>query len=146
MKTSVLFVLVLNFSFFFDLKSQADSQLYIEKLEVSYKQADFLEGASTDSVIKYSPQISFQLKNGSGVSKLYCKMIDESSNAVLLDVNYLLNSVPVLDQTGKKVFYKDEQGVYHIRPANRIPLNLYLYQIVTEDSQGNQSPSFSESH
>lgn len=145
MKTSVLFLLVFSFLFFFDTKSQIDVQSPIEKLEVSYKQVDLVE-VTIEENTKYLPQITFQLLSGSNVSKLYYKIIDESSNTVLVDVNYLLSSIPVLDQAGKKIFYKDEQDVYHIMPAIQIPLKAYLFQLITEDSQGNQSPILSENH
>ncbi len=117
----------------------------IGKLEVSYKQVEGAEIMGTENIM-YFPQFTVQLKNETAVSKLYLKVINETNSSVMIDVNYLLSSLPIQDQSGKVVFYKDQQGIFQITPSVQIPLNLYLFQLITEDQQGNQSEIFSEAH
>lgn len=126
-------------------KAQTIDHPTIGKMEVSYKQVEGAEIMGAEN-ITYFPQLTVQLKNETTVSKLYLKVINEANSSVMIDVNYSLSSLPVQDQSGKMVFYKDEQGIYHITPSVQIPLNMYLFQLITEDQQGNQSEVFSEAH
>jgi hypothetical protein len=104
----------------------------IDKLEVSYKLPDV---STNDSITMVRSQNVLTLKANVDVSVIYFKILNESNNTIVYQVDYLANSSAITSPEGIVLFRK-EANIIYIKSANEIPLNIYLYQITTEDSQG----------
>lgn len=111
----------------------------IDKLEVSYKESSVL----IDTINMVRSQSVLTLKANTDVSVIHFKIINESNNTTAYQVDYLGNSPAITNPEGI-VLFKKEANLIYIKSAIEIPLNAYLYQITTEDSQGIVSEIYSD--
>ncbi len=91
--------------------------------------------------IEVIPQATISLKSVNGVNKLYFKMIDPVSNAVLYSVNYTLSSPAVTDQG--IVLFQNSNGIISISSGQVVLLKPYLFELKTENAALEQSTVFS---
>lgn len=105
----------------------------IIKLEISYM------SVPNDQVI---PEVMVHLKTWTGVSKVYCKIIDPIANSIVYSLNYTVNTMPVTNASGVTICLKNNMLVQMLE-TSAVPLKGYTYQIQTEDSQGNMSTNYS---
>jgi hypothetical protein len=138
-KSSFLIVLLISVMSFF-----GQNHATVAKLTVSYKPV------STTSVsnlgdIKCTPQATITLKSNHGATKIYFKIVNPQNNAVVYQVDYLLNSSAVTDESGITLF-NNLNGTIRIGYAQGITLKPYIYQIQTADSQNTMSTVFSQTN
>lgn len=126
----------------FNIQAQNTEHLTIDKLEVSYKEPDIM---AMDTIKMVRSQSIITLKSDTNVAVIHFKIIKETDNSVMYQVDYLMNSATITNTEGIIVF-KKEGNIIYINSSSQIPLNMYLYQITTEDAQGNISEPFIELH
>ncbi|MGZ3884332.1 MAG: hypothetical protein ACXVPQ_11150 [Bacteroidia bacterium] len=142
MKKSGFIILIVTAFIFKGGIAQIIDHPTIDKLKVGY-----MSSGETVSVTNGKPNIKvfadaeIRLKSLSNLSKIYFKILNKATNAVLYQVSYSINSNPVIQQ-GRKIFTKDGL-VIHIGDPQSILLDTYLYQVTTEDNSGTQTIAFS---
>ncbi len=87
-------------------------------------------------------QATLNLKPNTNVSKVYFKILDKTTNAVLYQVNYTTSSTTVTNAEGKKLF-ENNNGVIFISNGQPLTVKPYVYQVQTEDDQSKLSPIYS---
>jgi hypothetical protein len=126
-----------------NLFSQVSNHPTIDKVKVGYKA---IAGTPTNTNgkpnIMVLPEATINLKSLSGVSKIYMKILNRSDNNLVYQINYSVMSSPVTNSQGVKLFYRDNL-IIHIGSPDIVSLNQYLYEVVTEDSQSNQTIVYS---
>lgn len=115
----------------------------IESLAVSYKSAASISGGANLLDMKCTPQGTITLKQNVTVKKIYIKILDNETNAVLYQVNYLLSSAPVTAQDGTKLF-EVVNNVISFSTGQLTTLKPYVYQIQTENNQSELSTILAE--
>lgn len=135
----IIFFLFISFSFNI-LNAQTSNHPTVDKLEVSYRETDI---ATVDTFKMVTFQSVITLKIGVDVSAIHYKIINESNNTIVYQVDYSFNSPIITNPEGIVLFRKDANVLY-IMSANEISMNTYLYQITTEDSQGIVSETYSD--
>ncbi len=111
----------------------------VQSLKVMYKA---VPQATLAIDIMAIPQATVNLKNAGAVSKIYFKIIDKNTNAIIYQANYALNSGTVNSDTGKKLF-ENNNGAIFISNGQTLLLKPYLYQLQTQDAQNNLSTIYS---
>ncbi len=130
-----LFLIIL-FSLCF-LKSNgqtASAHETISSLKVAY--AAVPQGTTMSNSIpeiKGIPQATIILKNAALISKVYFKIRNKTTNEVVYEINYSINS-PVIMSEGKKLF-ENINGVIFISSGSALLLKPYIYQLQTESDK-----------
>jgi hypothetical protein len=119
------------------------SHTTIENLSVSYKSAAATSGGANLLDMKCTPNATITLKQNVTVKKIYVKILDNETNTVLYQVNYLLSSSPVSAQDGTKLF-EVTNNVISFSTGQLTTLKPYVYQIQTENNQSELSTIYSE--
>jgi hypothetical protein len=127
------FIIVITFLGQLSLFSQNQTHPIIDTVEISYM------SASNDLVL---PETIIHLKTGDAIAKVYWKIIDPTNNAVVYDVNYSVNVMPVISSNGTVLCLKNNT-IIQVLGTTPLPLKTYTYQIKTEDIQGNISVIYS---
>lgn len=138
-RRTALFLLSLVFFSTF-LLAQNTTHPTIESLEVSYKDP---EQILVDSLRLIRSQSVIKLKDETNITILHFKIINESDNNIVYQVDYNLNSPVIANEEGVILFKKDG-NLCHVSSWPEMPLKLYLYQITTENSQGEISEVYSD--
>lgn len=137
-----IYLIVILFAFFTLLSCVVSGQNFnhptINNLDVSYKESS----VQTDTVKKVMLKSIVSLKSSSSVSIIHFKVIETSDNSVIYHVNYAVNSNTITSSDGIVLFKKDGEN-YFINAASEILLKSYLFEITTEDAQGNLSEVYS---
>ena len=149
MKTIKLIVLI-TFCFLFKTfdAQTITTHTTIASLKVAYKSVPQSTASSmpgNNFEIKVIPQSTINLVTGVNVTKIYFKILNAQTQAVVYQVNYLINSPAILNTEGKKMF-ENNNGVIFISSGQTISLKPYTYQIQTEDNQSNLSATYSAIH
>lgn len=126
----------------FNIQAQYTEHSSIDKLEVSYKEPDIMV---MDTIKMVRSQSVITLKSDTNVSVIHFKIIKETDNSVMYQVDYLTNSATITNTEGVIVF-KKEGNIIYINSSIEVPLNIYKYQIITENSAGILSEPFTELH
>lgn len=113
----------------------------VASIKVVYK-ASPQTTVNTLPEIKSIPQAIITLKSTTGISKIYFKILNKTTNEVLYQVNYNLNSSMIINNEGKKIF-ENNNGVIFISSETELALKPYLYQVQTENEQNNLSNNYS---
>lgn len=129
------------FALFLLSTSVAFSQTHptISTVQVKYKASQTSNSSLNFQTI---PEATILLNNGSGATKIFFQIVDQSTNTILYDVNYNLNSPVVNDNLGHKMFEHSNNEVF-ISSGQILTLKPYLYKIYTQDNQSNSSTIFS---
>lgn len=117
----------------------------IDSVKIIYKsvlQPTVNPNSNNRSLIKAIPQVSISLKENSNVSKIYFKIIDPSSHTTVYSSNYSLNSTPILNESGKKLFEFSNRIIY-LSNGDAIFLKSYIYELRTENNLTELSTVFS---
>jgi hypothetical protein len=120
----------------------------ITSLKVSYKsvpQGTVNNLQNNTSQINVIPQSTINLVVAANVTKIYFKILNTQTNAVIYQVNYPINSSVILNTEGKKIF-ENNNGVIFISSGQITPLKPYTFQLQTEDDQSNLSAIYSAIH
>lgn len=118
----------------------------VGSVEVNYKLSNLLLSDTTNpSIINVLPEVTIALTSTANVSKVYLRIIKPSDGSVVYNVNYNINSSAIVDNDGITLYNRSNSTI-HINSPNIVPLNVYNYELVTEDNQGNLSTPFSEIH
>lgn len=136
------FICITLFFLYLNTQAQTINHSTINQLEVSYKDSDII---IEDTIKMVRSQSSITLKSDTNLTAIHFKIIKESNNSVIYQVDYLMSSPTVTNPNGV-VLFKKEGNVIYINSSFEIPLNLYQYQITTENSQGILSEPFTEFH
>ena len=129
-------------SLYFNIQAQSTDHSTIARLEVSYKEPDI---TMMDTLKLVRAQSVITLKSDVNVTTIHLKIIKELDNSVIYQVDQLVNSSTITKPDGTILFKKEGNTIY-INSSSLIPLNLYQYQITTEDVQGTLSDIFTEQH
>lgn len=116
----------------------------INNFVVSYKPiAQLATNTNTNSFpeIRVIPQATITLNPAASVSKIYFKILNSATNAIIYQVNYTINSAVVINNSGKKLF-ENTSGVIFISNGQDLALKPYKYEVTTEDAQVIMSPVF----
>ncbi|MBS1636570.1 MAG: hypothetical protein JST26_11695 [Bacteroidetes bacterium] len=130
-KTTLIFILACLWQI--NLFSQTNNHPTIDTVEVSYM------GAANDQVL---PEAIIHMKTWSGVSRIYCKIIDPDNNSVAYSVSYNTADMPVIAAGGSILCMKNN-SITQILGTTALVLKTYTYQVQTEDAQGNISAVYS---
>jgi len=112
----------------------------IEKVQVMYKPDKSVSGLSHEGSspnIKVNGTISVILKSDSEAAKIYLKIKDKQTQAVIYDVNYLISSADVSEQG--VLLYKKQGNVLSVTNPTVVTLMPYVYELYTEDAAGSKS-------
>lgn len=112
----------------------------VQNLSVGYKSNDNLV---PDSIILTQPELSFTIENNSDVSEIELKIYRADNNTVLFSKTYVLSQAPLTDESGKVIFSKEGDHIV-IKPSVSLALNMYRYEIVTKNAQGESGFPFSD--
>ena len=96
------------------------------------------QGSSNSNGIMCIPSLTLTLADVSGYSKIYFKLIDQHSNAVVYQANYSLSSNEVKNNLNITLFNRNSQTV-NLSSGELILLKPYRYEIYFEDAQLNKS-------
>jgi hypothetical protein len=110
----------------------------IDGLKVMYKAIP----QGTLMQIQAIPEGKVVLKPNVNVAVIYLKILSPVDNSILYQVNYQTNAATVTNNDGRKLF-ENSNGVIFISNGQGVSLKPYLYQLQTEDSNGNLSQVFS---
>ncbi len=117
----------------------------IEKVQVLYKTTP-TNGSQQPTggapEIRVQAKATITLKNNTDAVKVFLKIRNKQTNAVIYQVNYLINSAPV-NGTNGLVLYKKEATNLTITNPDSFVLQPYVYEIYTEDAQSTQSIIYS---
>lgn len=132
--------LILAFAAIFhsQLFAQIIDHPVIEKVQAFYKptaNTNSQQGTQGIPSIKVVATIKVNLKDSIDAVKLYLKITNQQTGQVIYNVNYLLNSAPVIDN-GVTLYKKENNVVELVNPAE-ISLRPFRYELYTEDAQGN---------
>lgn len=113
----------------------------ISSVSVRYKAAP---QGTVNSVLNIQavPEATVSLVANSGATKIYFKIIDNTSNTVVYQVNYSLSSGTVTNGQGKKLF-ENSNGVLFISNGSPVTLKPYKFELYTENAQSVATPVFS---
>ncbi|MDO9000243.1 MAG: hypothetical protein Q7W45_10800 [Bacteroidota bacterium] len=117
----------------------------ISSFNVSYKSAPQPSVNTTPASFpefKVIPQATITLVSSNNVSKIYFKILNVSNDSIVYQINYLLSSPVVINNSGKKLF-ENVNGIIFISNGQEFGLKPYKYEITTENTQTNLSPVFS---
>ena len=111
----------------------------IDKVQVMYKPNKTVasSGQTSSPEIKVNGTTNVTLKNGSGAVKVYLKIKDKQTQAVVYEVNYLVNSSDV--SAHGVILYKKQGNVLSITNPAIVTLKPYVYELYTEDATGSKS-------
>lgn len=125
------------------VKAQVLSHATISDFSVSYKAAALpIKTSTTSPMFKGVPEAVISLKPASGVTKIYFKIMDNTTNVVIYNVSYLINSKTVTATDGSKLF-ENNNGVIYISSGSDFALKPYKYEITTEAKPGELSSVYS---
>lgn len=146
MKTSKVLLTFVLFLIFQRIYSQSNTNHpTISSAKVAYKSApqatNNLVVNTTGFNINIIPQATVNLVPGANVSIIYFKIIDPTSNAIMYQASYPVNSPTILNNLGVKLF-ENTSGNIFISNGQSLSLKPYLFQITTEDNQQNMSQIF----
>ncbi|MCE3227692.1 MAG: hypothetical protein K0S32_2243 [Bacteroidetes bacterium] len=98
---------------------------------------------STEPEVMVIPECSVVLKSGSGATKIHVKIKNPTDQSVIYEASHVLNSSSVSNGAGKKLF-ENNSGTIFISNGSAIVLKPYLYEVKTENSQGEITAAFTE--
>ncbi len=139
MKTMFLFLAGLCLSAF-TATAQILNHPVIEKVQVMYKPNKTVVAsgqAASSPEIKVNGTTHVTLKNGSEAAKVYLKIKDKQTQALVYEVNYPVGSPDVFDQ--EVILYKKQGNVLSITNPTVVTLKPYVYELYTEDAEGSKS-------
>lgn len=138
MKTFLLILAGLFLSAF-TASAQIVNHPEIEKVEVMYKpnRGATASGLASSPEIKVNGTTLVTLKNGSEAVKIYLKIKDKKTQAIVYDVNYRINSSDVSDQG--MILYKKQGNLLSMTNPAIVTLKPYVYELYTEDAAGSKS-------
>lgn len=113
----------------------------IAYFKVSYKAVP-QSTANVASGVQGIAQATLNLKPNTTVSKVYFKILDKTTNAIIYQVNYNTNSSVITNNDGKKLF-ENSNNLIFISNGQALPIKPYIYQLQTEDNQSNLSTIYS---
>jgi len=133
---------LLTFVFSNGISQETSNTSAIQKLEVSYKEPDL---PTMDSVKMVRMQSVITFENDSSIKKIHLKIVNPENSNIIYQVDYDLDS-QVIKNEDNIILFKRESKICYINSSPLIPLELYQYQITTENSQGILSEVFAELH
>jgi len=139
MKT-ILFILAGLYLSAFTASAQNINHPVIEKVQALYKPDKSVSGSVHEAGspnIKVKGTVSITLKSGYEADKLYLKIRDNQTQALVYDVNYTISSADVTDQG--VLLYKKQGNVLTVTNPAIVTLKPYIYELYTEDAAGNKS-------
>lgn len=138
MKTILLILAGLYLSAF-TATAQSLNHPVIEKVQVMYKPNKAVTASEKTSSpeIKVNGTTHVTLKSGAEAAKVYLKIKDKQTQAVIYEVNYVINSSDVTDQG--VILYRKQGNVLAISNPTTVTLKPYVYELYTEDAAGGKS-------
>jgi hypothetical protein len=127
MKLTLFFLLTC-----FGVMSQTINHPTIAKFDVVYKESST---SQIDTIKTVRIHAFVTLTNEASVSDIYFKVRDNLNNSIVYEVTYPINSSIITNEEGIVIF-KREGLDFFIVSSSELPLNYYLYEISTKDSQG----------
>jgi len=124
------------------MANQDQNHPTIASVKVKYKavpQGTLAPGAIPS--IQSIPEGIVTLKQNVNVATIYLKIINTTSNTILYQVNYPINSPVVTNNQAKKLF-ENNNGAIFISNGEALILKPYVFEIQTADGQGNLSPIY----
>jgi hypothetical protein len=122
--------------------AQSTNHPTIDSVRVSYRAVPQGTAAVNFSNILAVPEGKIKLKSGAAAGRIYFKLQGISPPTVLYQVDYSLDSRPVYDSSGKKLFERNGNRVF-ISSGQPLMLKPYSIKVQTEDSLKNLSPIYS---
>ena len=113
-------------------QAQTTNHPTIDTVDVSYM------GAANNQVI---PEVIIHLKTVEGISKVYCKIVNPTDSNTVYTVNYDINNLPISNSSGQVLCLKINT-IIQIVGTTPVDLQSYIYQVQTEDNQGNKSINY----
>lgn len=132
-------IIIVLIVFIFPAISVAQEHSTIERLEVNYKLSTH-DTLSLDSV-KVNAFLKVTLKNSTGLTKIHLKVKNIFSSEVLFQVENINPEVPVIGEEGLVLFQKTGE-IISMNCPNKWPLSSYLYEIITENENSDESEPF----
>jgi len=121
------------------LQSQTQSHPTISDVKVVYKAV--FQSSTTIANIQAIPESTINLSTQTNISRIYFTIQDPDNNAILYNVNYLINS-PTVTSNGATLF-ENNNGSIFISSGQPIGLKPYTIKVQTSDTLQNQSTIFS---
>lgn len=123
----------------FTATAQMINHPVIEKVQVMYKpnKAATASGQASSPEMKVNGTTQVTLISGSDAVKVYLKIKDKKTQALVYDVNYTINSADVSDQG--VMLYKKQGNMLSITNPATVTLKPYVYEVYTEDAAGSKS-------
>ena len=118
--------------------AQNTNHTTVKNLEVFYRDSDNLN-LDTIKLVKVNAIVT--LNNSSDISQISYKIINGSN--VIYQVEYLINTSPIINAEGQLLFKKEGDMVF-INTPNEIPLNGYTIEITTKNALGEISETYSD--
>ncbi len=112
----------------------------IEKVQVMYKPDKTVSGTTHEvnsPTIKVKGTAAITLKSDFEAAKIYLKIKDKQTQAVVYDVNYVITSSDISDQG--VILYTKRGNVLSVTNPATITLKPYVYELYTEDAGGVKS-------
>jgi hypothetical protein len=132
-KTFVLTLFLLAYVASYSQSAAIISHSTIASFKVSYKSVPQATLNPNSPGIQSIPQATITLKPNVNVAKIYFKIIDNVTKAVIYEVSYNTNASPVINSSGIQLF-KNTNGVITISNGKTLTLRPFLYNIQTEDN------------
>jgi hypothetical protein len=138
MKTFLLALAGLCLSVFTSM-AQNPGHPVIDNVQVMYKpdKSAAVSGHAFSPEIKVNGITNVTLKSGYDATKIYLKIKDRQTQAVVYDVNYVIGSLDI--SNNGVVLYKKQGNVISITNPAIIGLKPYVYELYTEDAAGTKS-------
>jgi hypothetical protein len=142
MYKKIFLLCTLCFGIGVSLLAQENQHPTIDSLVVNYSSVDGNVNTISNGIptIKVKAEATFKIKAIEEVAKISFKMIDNVNYSVIYEVNYLLSQAP-LTENGVTLFSKQDSVVKIANPSI-VTLNIYKYEISTEDFEGESSVVF----
>lgn len=149
MKKSIFCLMIYSVFLNLNVKAQPSNlpinHATIDSVSALYKPVQSAVDASQNSgipEIKVISETIISLKSNGAVSKVYLKIFDKLHATELYAINYSTNSAIVKNAEGLVLFFNDGNNVHVTCPNVRL-LDLYTYDITTEDASGKLSEVYS---
>jgi hypothetical protein len=136
----ILVTLAGLFLFALNAVAQTANHPVIEKVQVMYKPDKSVSNTATgvsSPNIQVNGIVHVTLKSGYDADKLYLKIRDKQTQAQVYDIHYTIGSADVTNQG--VLLYKKQGNVLSITNPAVLTLKPYVYELYTEDAEGNKS-------
>lgn len=138
MKTFLLALAGLCLSVFTSM-AQNQGHPVIDNVQVMYKpdKSAAVSGQAFSPDIKVNGITNVTLKSGYEATKIYLKIKDRQTQAVVYEVNYVIASSDISDNGVS--LYKKQGNVLSITNPTIVSLKPYVYELYTDDAAGTKS-------